>query len=150
MVQIDFKWQEYNTSGFYIRDEIKHIGQFKDKNNNTYIITAINMINLRFMKLKNKHPIALLFFLVILSCGKKGGVLFKNPPAAKTGIDFVNTITETDDLNILDYFYFYNGGGVALGDINNDGLADIFFTGNQVKNRLYLNKGNLKFEDISR
>lgn len=87
--------------------------------------------------------------LLLLSCGPKEGELFSNPEAKETGIDFENTITETDDLNILDYLYFYNGGGVALGDINQDGLTDIFFSGNQVKNRLYLNKGNLKFEDIS-
>ncbi|MEL4455327.1 VCBS repeat-containing protein [Lutimonas vermicola] len=99
--------------------------------------------------MKNRHPVGLLLFLLILGCSKKEGELFKNPPADQTGIDFVNTITETDDLNILDYLYFYNGGGVALGDINNDGLTDVFFTGNQVKNRLYLNKGNLKFEDIT-
>ncbi len=107
------------------------------------------MINLRFIKLKNRHPISLLVFLLLLGCSEIEGELFKNPPAEETGIDFVNTITESDDLNILDYLYFYNGGGVALGDINNDGLTDIFFTGNQVKNRLYLNKGNLKFEDIT-
>ena len=107
------------------------------------------MINLRSIKLTNKPAILLLLFLFMLSCGQKEGELFKNPVAKETGIDFVNTITETDDLNILDYLYFYNGGGVALGDINNDGLVDIFFSGNQVKNRLYLNKGGLKFEDIS-
>jgi len=107
------------------------------------------MINLRFTHLKNKHLIAALVSFVVLSCGQKEGNLFNNPTAKETGIDFVNTITETDDLNILDYLYFYNGGGVALGDINQDGLTDIFFSGNQVKNRLYLNKGDLKFEDIS-
>jgi len=107
------------------------------------------MINLRFIKLKNNYPFSILVFLLFLNCGKKEGQLFKTPDAEETGIDFVNTITETDDLNILDYLYFYNGGGVALGDINNDGLTDIFFTGNQVKNRLYLNKGDLKFEDIT-
>ena len=74
---------------------------------------------------------------------------FLEIPPSETGIDFQNTLTETDDLNILDYLYFYNGGGVAIGDINGDGLPDIFFSGNQVKNKLYLNKGNLKFEDIT-
>lgn len=99
--------------------------------------------------MKNKHLISLVAFLLLLSCGKNEGSLFKNPSAEALGIDFVNSITESDDLNILDYLYFYNGGGVALGDINKDGLTDIFLTGNQVKNRLYLNKGALKFEDIS-
>nr|WP_298924318.1 VCBS repeat-containing protein [uncultured Allomuricauda sp.] len=90
-----------------------------------------------------------LLFLLVLGCGKKEGELFSNPSAEDTGISFTNTLTESNDLNILDYLYFYNGGGVAIGDINNDGLPDIFFSGNQVKNALYLNKGGLKFEDIS-
>ena len=107
------------------------------------------MINQRSIPLKNKLITLITLSLLILSCGQKEGALFKNPSAKETGIDFVNKLTETDDLNILDYLYFYNGGGVALGDINNDGLTDIFLTGNQVKNRLYLNKGDLKFEDIS-
>jgi hypothetical protein len=101
------------------------------------------------MRLEIKYLIGLWVILVFSGCGKAEGELFSNPAPEDTGIDFVNTITETDDLNILDYLYFYNGGGVALGDINNDGLVDIFFSGNQVANRLYLNKGNLKFEDIS-
>jgi hypothetical protein len=70
-------------------------------------------------------------------------------PADKTGIDFVNRIEDTDSLNILDYLYYYNGGGVAIADFNNDGLADIYFTSNQESNKLYLNKGNLQFEDIT-
>lgn len=75
--------------------------------------------------------------------------LFANPNAKATGLKFTNNLTESDSLNILDYLYFYNGGGVAVGDINNDGLSDIYLSGNQVKNKLYINKGNLKFEDIT-
>ncbi|RIV70641.1 VCBS repeat-containing protein [Flagellimonas aequoris] len=85
---------------------------------------------------------------LFVSC-KKEGSLFENPKPKDTGIEFTNTLTSTDNLSILDYLYFYNGGGISIGDINNDGLPDIFFTGNQAKNKLYLNKGNLTFEDIS-
>src|SRR5947207_6383126 len=66
-----------------------------------------------------------------------------------TGVRFSNTVHDTKELNILNYINFYNGGGVAIGDINNDGLADIFFSANQGSNKLYLNKGNFKFDDIS-
>ncbi|MEB8346650.1 VCBS repeat-containing protein [Flavobacteriaceae bacterium KMM 6898] len=94
--------------------------------------------------------IVLAFFIVLLiGCGKKEGGLFMNPTPEKTGITFSNNLTETNDLNILDYLYFYNGGGVAIGDINGDDLPDIYLSGNQVKNKLYLNKGNLAFEDIT-
>lgn len=96
----------------------------------------------------NKLLVIFLTALILGGC-KKGGDLFDNPDPKATGITFTNTLTSTDNLSILDYLYFYNGGGVSIGDINNDGLPDIFFTGNQVKNKLYLNKGDLKFEDIS-
>ncbi len=76
--------------------------------------------------------------------------LFTQLSSRQTGIDFSNTIKESDALNILAYEYFYNGGGVAIGDINNDGLPDIYFTANMRSNKLYLNKGNLHFEDISK
>ncbi len=97
----------------------------------------------------NKNIIYLICIVLNIGCSQKEGSVFENPSFDKTGISFNNTITETDDLNILDYLYFYNGGGVAIGDINNDELPDIYFSGNQVKNKLYLNKGNLEFEDIT-
>ncbi|WP_281541413.1 CRTAC1 family protein [Maribacter aestuarii] len=82
-------------------------------------------------------------------CNTNREQLFKKLGEDKTGISFSNDLQESDDLNILDYLYFYNGGGVAIGDINSDGLPDIFFSGNQVKNQLYLNKGDFTFEDIT-
>ena len=91
----------------------------------------------------------LIGILLLLTGCTNGGDLFENPTGDSTGITFANTIEETEDLNILDYLYFYNGGGVAVGDINNDGLPDIYFSGNQVQNKLYLNKGNMQFEDIT-
>ena len=62
---------------------------------------------------------------------------------------FVNQLSETEQENVLAFEYFYNGGGVAIGDLDNDGLADLFFTGNQVDNKLYRNTGNFTFSDIS-
>ncbi|MFT4830698.1 MAG: hypothetical protein ACI815_000334 [Psychroserpens sp.] len=97
----------------------------------------------------NKNIVLAFFIILLIGCGKKEGGLFMNPTPEKTGITFHNTLTETNDLNILDYLYFYNGGGVAIGDINGDNLPDIYLSGNQVKNKLYLNKGNLIFEDIT-
>ena len=91
-------------------------------------------------------------FIFLTSCEKEKtseDFLFENLPAETTGLNFSNDLTETNALNILDYLYFYNGGGVAVGDINKDGLPDIYLTGNQVKNKLFLNKGNLQFEDIT-
>lgn len=70
-------------------------------------------------------------------------------PASKTGVTFENKLTSSNDFNIIQYLYFYNGGGVAAGDINNDGLTDLYFSSNQQSNKLYLNKGNFKFEDIT-
>ena len=79
--------------------------------------------------------------------GKK--LVFTSIPSSHSNINFQNTITETPDFNFLNYSYIYNGGGVAVGDINNDGLEDIYFTSNQNSNKLYLNKGNFVFEDIT-
>lgn len=74
---------------------------------------------------------------------------FSQLEAEYTGVDFTNFLKENDSINYFSYSYLYMGGGVAAGDINNDGLTDLFFTGNMVPNRLYLNKGDLKFEDIT-
>jgi hypothetical protein len=75
--------------------------------------------------------------------------LFTKLDAQKTNIAFSNDLVETDSLNYFTYTSIYMGGGISVGDINNDGLPDLFFTGNQVENKLYLNKGNLTFEDIT-
>jgi len=80
---------------------------------------------------------------------RHSGLLFRSLSSAQTGIDFQNKVLETVGRNINDYDYFYNGAGLSIGDINNDGLADIFFAGNDVPNKIYLNKGNLKFQDIT-
>ncbi|TDT43881.1 VCBS repeat protein [Maribacter spongiicola] len=97
-----------------------------------------------------KNNILYLCLLIFtIGCTENSGELFVKLSTEETGITFENTLKESKDLSILDYLYFYNGGGVAIGDINNDSLPDIYFSGNQVKNKLYLNKGNLKFEDIS-
>jgi hypothetical protein len=74
---------------------------------------------------------------------------FTSLPSSETGIDFTNTITENDSLNMFVNEYTYMGGGVGVGDFNRDGLPDIFFAGNLVSSRLYLNKGNMRFEDIT-
>ncbi len=75
--------------------------------------------------------------------------LFTMLHATETGVDFINTVVNQKNFNIFKYRNFYNGGGVAIGDINNDGLADIFLSANMGPNKLYLNKGDFKFEDIS-
>ena len=92
--------------------------------------------------------IYLFFAFLFFSCTeKKENTLFTL--VENSHINFQNTITETKNLNVFNYRNFYNGGGVAVGDLNNDGLPDVFFTANQGANKLYLNKGNLEFEDIS-
>lgn len=99
----------------------------------------------------NKICYLFVFFLtVFVSCTRKEDAIAPLFQLQKnTGIDFVNKVENTKDFNILTYRNFYNGGGVAIGDINNDGLPDIFFTANMSTNKLYLNKGNFQFEDIS-
>ena len=90
-----------------------------------------------------------ILLLLIAGCGGPSGTLFTALDPEKTGVDFNNYIEETDSFNILFDEYIYNGGGVGVGDFNNDGLQDLYFTGNNVSNRLYLNRGNFRFEDVT-
>src|SRR5205823_6907921 len=87
--------------------------------------------------------------LLLLGCGNGRAPLFKLLSPHQSGVTFENTITTTDSFNVQKDVYIYNGAGVAVGDINNDGLPDLFFSGNMVSSRLYLNKGNMQFEDIT-
>lgn len=92
----------------------------------------------------------LLLLCVLLAASCKNKTLFQTVPSSHSGIRFNNQIVENDTLNPIDVTNIYNGGGVGIGDFNNDGLKDIYFTGNLVPNQLYLNKGNLKFEEITK
>jgi enediyne biosynthesis protein E4 len=96
-----------------------------------------------------RKPLIILTILSTLSSCKPK-TLFTELTESSSGINFRNTLFEDGPLNVSNYIYFYNGGGVAVGDINNDGLKDVLFTGNMVRNRLFLNKGNFQFEDITK
>src|SRR5205814_4715613 len=94
----------------------------------------------------------LLPIVAVLNCGRQSAgapPLFRLLSQAQTGVTFANTITTSDSVNVQTNVYLYNGAGVAVGDIDNDGLPDIFFAGNMVSSRLYLNKGNMRFQDIT-
>src|SRR4030042_1825187 len=91
----------------------------------------------------------LALFVAIVACNQNDNKQFELILSSESGIDFVNRVVDGDDANILDYMYFYNGGGVSVGDINNDSLPDLFFISNQQSNALYLNQGNLKFKNIT-
>src|SRR6059036_1071359 len=91
-----------------------------------------------------------IFMLLLLGCRREGTPpLFTLLSPGQTGVTFANTITTSDSMNLQNHVYLYNGAGVAVGDLNNDGLPDLFFSGNMVSSRLYLNKGNMQFEDIT-
>lgn len=92
----------------------------------------------------------MLFVLLFFRCSKKEETkLFVEQLAEKTGVQFENKVVQNGENNVLAYPYYFNGGGIAIGDVNNDGLQDLYFSGNLVPNKLYLNKGNLEFEDIT-
>ncbi len=92
--------------------------------------------------------VALLLTILVASCKNKR-TLFTKVTSSHSGIQFNNKIEETDSMNPIDVTNIYNGGGVAVGDFNNDGLQDLYFTGNLVQNKLYINKGNFKFRDVT-
>jgi len=104
-----------------------------------------------------KNSLILVVLLFCFNCAENKplpyqdgkSTVFTSIPESHSKIDFQNTVKETVGFNFLNYTYIYNGGGVAVGDINNDGLEDIYFTSNQNSNKLYINKGNFVFEDIT-
>ncbi|MFN8252109.1 MAG: VCBS repeat-containing protein [Ferruginibacter sp.] len=98
--------------------------------------------------MKKLVPVISMLCVVLFSCNEKKP-LFRSLKSEQTGILFSNTITEDNELNPLTYEYLYNGGGVGIGNFNNDSLPDIYFTGNMVSNKLYINKGGLRFEDAT-
>jgi hypothetical protein len=91
----------------------------------------------------------LLSLLCLAGCRRGERAVFERLSAERTGVSFANTITVSDSLNALTDVYLYNGAGVAVGDVDNDGLPDIFFSGNMVTSRLYLNKGGMRFDDVT-
>ena len=99
----------------------------------------------------NRYPwVCVIMILLLIGCqDQPPKTLFTLLSSSKTDITFANLVKESEVFNVLEYGYFYNGGGVAIGDINNDSLPDIYFTGNMVASHLYLNKGNWEFEEIA-
>src|SRR5436190_1431137 len=105
----------------------------------------------RFARMPYSGRFALLLPLLALSgCRSGERPVFEQLAADRTGIAFANTITTSDSLNVQTDPYIYNGAGVAVGDVDNDGLPDLFFAGNMVSSRLYLNKGDMRFADITK
>lgn len=97
---------------------------------------------------------AFVLFCLLLTLGlsacRREKTLFERVSADESGLHFINQITENDSINALDFEYLFNGGGVGVGDFNGDSLPDVFFSGNQVPSKIFLNRGNLKFEDITK
>src|SRR3977135_4484132 len=91
--------------------------------------------------------------LLLLSCNHRNSnnapVLFAVLDHNRTGLNFSNKLTPTAEFNMFKYMYFYNGAGIGAGDFNNDGLIDLFFSSNQGQNKIYLNRGKLKFREVT-
>jgi enediyne biosynthesis protein E4 len=121
-------------------------------NNNTTRHVKVSFTCLNSQGFVRHSVVYLLKLMVIFSAACTSGTegpLFKQLKSDHTNILFNNLITESDSLNIISFEYIYNGGGVGVGDMNNDGLEDIFFAGNMVSSRLYLNTGGLRFKDVT-
>ena len=99
--------------------------------------------------MKISNILSLFFIVVFFAACQNNHTLFRVISSNHSGIHFANAIVENDSVNPIDLTNIYNGGGIGVGDFNNDGLEDLYFTGNQVANRLYINRGNFKFEDVT-
>jgi hypothetical protein len=109
-----------------------------------------NTFSFKLSRIGAKLTFILACIIILSGCTKKTEKLFELRSSQTTGVKFINEILEDEYFNIISYEYLYNGAGVGVGDFNNDGLQDLFFCGNMVSNRLFLNTGDLKFEDITR
>src|SRR5680860_1497237 len=96
-----------------------------------------------------KNIIIVCLLVNTLSCSFNNRKTFTKLESDKTNLDFINQVFESDSISLANNYYFYNGAGVTVSDFNNDGLQDIYYSGNHIPSRLYLNKGNLSFEDVT-
>lgn len=102
-----------------------------------------------FLKIRWRELPAFVLLVSVIGCQSEQNTRFTLLDATATGVTFTNTVTETEQINVLKYGYFYNVGGVAAGDFNNDGLVDLYFTGNMTADPLYYNQGQMQFEDVT-
>ncbi len=109
----------------------------------TYIQLSAMQTSIRFLSI-------IVVFLFISCTQEDNSKMFTLLSPKTTGVTFKNVLQETKEFNVLEYSYLYNGGGLAIGDVNNDGLSDIYFTGNMVGSHLYINQGDFEFEEIAK